>query len=90
MRYVSTRGAAKPRPFTEIVLEGLASDGGLFVPEALPRLGAEELAAMRGMDYAELACAVLSRLADDIPAADLKGLVEKTYTKEIFGSNATM
>jgi len=86
MRYVSTRGAAKPQAFTEIVLEGLASDGGLFVPEALPRLGAKELAAMRGMNYSELASAVLSRFADDIPAADLKGLVGKTYTKEIFGS----
>jgi len=86
MRYVSTRGAARPPAFSEIVLEGLASDGGLFVPEALPRLGAKELAAMRGMNYAGLALAVLSRFADDIPAADLKGLVEKTYTKEIFGS----
>jgi len=86
MRYVSTRGAARPQAFTEIVLEGLASDGGLFVPEALPRLGAKELAAMRGMNYAGLASAVLSRFADDIPAADLEGLVGKTYTKEVFGS----
>ncbi len=86
MRYVSTRGVAKPQAFTEIVLEGLAPDGGLFVPEALPRLSADELAAMRGMNYAELAFAVLSRFADEVPAADLKRLVEKTYTKESFGS----
>ena len=85
MHYVSTRGLAKPQAFAEIVLEGLASDGGLFVPEALPRLSADELAAMRGMKYGELASAVLSRFADDIPAADLKRLVEKTYTKEVFG-----
>ena len=86
MRYVSTRGLAKRQAFTEIVLEGLAPDGGLFVPEVLPRLSAEELAAMRGMDYAELAFAVLSRFADDVPAAEIKRLVERTYTREVFGS----
>jgi threonine synthase len=86
MRYVSTRGAAAPQTFTEIVLEGLAPDGGLFVPDALPRLSATELAAMRGMDYAGLACAVLSRFAEDLPSDDLEGLVRRTYTREIFGS----
>lgn len=86
MHYVSTRGLAKPQAFTEIVLEGLASDGGLFVPEALPRLSADELAAMRGMNYGELASAVLSRFADDVPAAEIKRLIERTYTKEVFGS----
>ncbi len=86
MRYLSTRGAARPQPFAEIVLEGLASDGGLFVPEGFPDLTTNELSAMRGMTYAELAYAVLSRFADDIPAADLQGLVAKTYTKETFGS----
>ena len=86
MRYVSTRGLAKRQAFTEIVLEGLAPDGGLFVPEVLPRLSAEELAAMRGMHYAGLAFAVLSRFADDVPAAEIKRLVERTYTREVFGS----
>ena len=85
MRYVSTRGAGRPQPFAEIVLEGLAGDGGLFVPEGVPDLSAKELSAMRGMTYPELAYAVLSRFADDIPAADLRGLVGKTYTKETFG-----
>jgi threonine synthase len=86
MHYVSTRGLAKRQAFTEIVLEGLAPDGGLFVPEALPRLSAEELAAMRGMDYGELASAVLSKFADDVPAAEIKRLVERTYTRQVFGS----
>ena len=86
MRYVSTRGAARPQPFAEVVLEGLAPDGGLFVPESFPELSANELSAMRGMTYAELAYAVLSRFADDIPAADLRNLAAKTYTKETFGS----
>ena len=85
MRYVSTRGGAKPQPFTEILLEGLAPDGGLFVPEEFPRLGAADLAAMRGMSYPQLAFAILSKLAD-IPAGDLKRLVAATYTEKIFGS----
>ncbi len=86
MLYVSTRGGAKPQPFTEILLEGLAPDGGLYLPQEFPGLGAAGLAAMRGMSYAELAFAILSKFADDIPSRDLKQLVDATYTKEIFGS----
>jgi threonine synthase len=86
MRYVSTRGGAKPLPFTEILLEGLAPDGGLFVPEEFPKLSDSELAAMRGMSYPELAFAILAKFVDDIPSDDLKRLVDRTYTKEIFGS----
>ena len=85
MRYISTRGGAQPQPFTEILLEGLAPGGGLFVPEKLPRLEAKDLAAMRGMSYRELAFAVLSKFADDIPAADLKRLIDASYTKKAFG-----
>src|SRR6266581_8158310 len=86
MRYVSTRGGAKPQAFTEILLEGLAPDGGLFVPEGFPKFGPADLSAMRRMSYAELAFEILSRFADDIPAGDLKRLVAATYTKTIFGS----
>src|SRR6266540_1789970 len=87
MLYVSSRGGAKPQPFTEIMLEGLAPDGGLFLPESFPKLGPAELAAMRGMNYREIAFAVLSKFADDIPLGDLKRLIDKTYTKAIFGSD---
>jgi len=87
VRYVSTRGGVQPQPFTEILLEGLAPGGGLFLPEKFPRLSPSELAAMRGMSYRELAFAVLSRFADDIPAPDLKGLVDRSYTKAAFGSD---
>jgi len=86
VRYLSTRGGAKPQPFTGILLEGLAPDGGLFVPERYPRLSAAELAALRGMGYRELALAVLSKFADDLPASDLKGLIDRTYTRAVFGS----
>ena len=61
MRYVSTRGGAKPQPFMEILLEGLAPDGGLFLPEEYPRLATADLSAMRRMSYAELAFAILSK-----------------------------
>jgi threonine synthase len=87
VRYVSTRGGAKPQPFTEILLEGLAPDGGLYLPEEFPRLAESDLAAMRGMGYRELAFAVLSKFMDDIPAADLKRLVDATYTKKVFGGD---
>ena len=87
MLYLSTRGGAKPQPFTAILLEGLAPDGGLFLPEEFPRLSPAELAAMRGMSYRELAFAVLVKFADDIPSGDLKRLIDKTYTSAIFGSD---
>jgi len=87
VRYLSTRGGAQPKPFTEILLEGLAPDGGLFVPEKFPRLDPKDLAAMRGMSYRELAFALLSRFVDDIPAADLRHLVDATYSKDVFGSD---
>ena len=86
MRYVSTRGGAKPQPFTGILLEGLAPDGGLFLPEKFPKLAPADLSAMRRMSYAELAFAIVSKFADDIPAGDLKRLVEATYTKAVFGT----
>ncbi len=84
MRYISTRGQAPTLRFSEILLGGLAADGGLYLPETYPRFSAEELAAMRGMNYRELAFAVLSRLIDDIPAADLKAIIDKTYTAEVY------
>ncbi|HTQ75400.1 MAG TPA: threonine synthase [Burkholderiales bacterium] len=86
MRYVSTRGG-KPQAFTAILLEGLAPDGGLYLPEKFPRLASSELSAMRGMGYRGLAFAVLSKFIDDIPAAELRGLVDATYTRKTFGSD---
>lgn len=81
MRYVSTRGDAPAKRFTEILLEGLAADGGLYVPEAFPRA---DLSSWRALSYPDLAFAVLSKFMDDVP--ELKDLVKKTYAKEIFGS----
>ncbi len=80
MRYLSTRGNAPALTFSQILLGGLAPDGGLYLPETYPQFSADDLTAMRDMDYRQLAFAVLSRLADDIPVDDLKALIDKTYT----------
>jgi threonine synthase len=87
MRYLSTRGAMAPQTFSAILLEGLAPDGGLVVPEAYPRFSAAELAGLRPLDYRELAFAILSRYADDIPPGDLRAIIDRTYTKAVFGSD---
>ena len=87
MRYISTRDDS-PNPqgktFTEILLGGLAPDGGLYLPESYPQLTRPELDAWRTMTYPELAFAVLSKFVDDIPPDDLKKLVEKTYTGAVY------
>ena len=82
MKYVSTRGDAPPRRFSEILLEGLAPDGGLYLPEQFPQA---DLDALRKCSYPELAHAVLAHFMDDIPG--LKGIIERTYTARIFGSS---
>ena len=89
MRYISTRGAwaNDPQPFRAILLEGLAPDGGLAVPERYPRFSAAEFEALRPLGYRDLATAVLARFITDIPASDLRALAAKTYRKETFGSD---
>ena len=90
MRYLSTRGHADRKRFCEILLEGLAPDGGLYLPEAYPQISAAELARLRQVlntqGYAALAFEVLSLYIDDIPAKDLRALCEKTYTEVNFGT----
>jgi threonine synthase len=87
-KYVSTRGADadQPKSFCEILLAGLATDGGLYVPQAYPSLSAEEMAEIRGLSYPALAFNIISRFVDDIPANDLRDIISKTYREEIFGS----
>ena len=88
MKYLSTRGAATPRGFSDILLEGLAPDGGLYLPTHYPKVDDATLARWRGLPYADLAFEILSLYIDDIPAADLKRLVRATYTETVFGSAA--
>ena len=82
MKYVSTRGGADAKRFSEILLEGLAADGGLYVPESYPRV---DLKVLRNLSYQDLAFNLLSRFMDDVPA--LEDIVRRTYTKAIFGSD---
>lgn len=86
MNYISTRGGMAPLPFSDILLEGLAPDGGLAVPEQLPQISAETLESWRGLPYADLAFEVLSRFATDIPTEDLRRLTRAAYTPQIFNS----
>ena len=90
MRYVSTRGHADRKRFCEILLEGLAPDGGLYLPETYPLVDAVTLAAWREVylkqGYADLAFEILSLYIDDIPAEDLRAMCRKTYTAAVFGT----
>ncbi|MCW5262960.1 threonine synthase [Verminephrobacter eiseniae] len=92
MKYISTRGQAGRRPFCDILLEGLAPDGGLYLPEHYPQIDDAALTRLRQVwheqGYAELAYQLLSLYIDDIPAADLRALCAKTYTAEVFGSRS--
>lgn len=90
MRYLSTRGHADRKRFCEILLEGLAPDGGLYLPEHYPQVDEPTLARWRQVyrdeGYAALAFEVLSLYIDDIPADDLRALCARTYTEEVFGT----
>ncbi len=92
MQYLSTRGHPERKRFCEILLEGLAPDGGLYLPQHYPQVTGAELARLRSVyaiqGYASLAFEVLSLYIDDIPADDLKALCIKTYTSEVFGTDA--
>ena len=91
MFYVSTRGYSEGQRFCDILLEGLAPDGGLYLPETYPSVGEAKLEHWRDIfhrqGYAALAFEILSLYIDDIPSDDLRKLCLKTYTKEVFGSS---
>ncbi|MBL8307163.1 MAG: threonine synthase [Rubrivivax sp.] len=86
MKYISTRGDRTLRGFSDILLEGLAPDGGLYLPTHYPQVDAAQLSRWRGLAYAELAFEILSLFIDDIPPADLKRLCDATYTEAVFGT----
>jgi len=85
MKYISTRGDKTERGFSEILLEGLAPDGGLYLPTSYPKIDGATLTKWRGLSYAELAYEILSLYIDDIPSNDLKAIAAKTYTKATYG-----
>ncbi len=79
MKYCSTRGQVKGLSFTESIMMGLADDGGLLLPEEIPQLSREEMTKLSSLPYAELAFEIISKFATDIPAADLKALIDRSY-----------
>ena len=85
MKYVSTRGNAPEASFLDILLSGLAPDGGLYLPASYPPIGRAELDRWRTLPYADLAAAVLGRFVTDIPAADIERLCRATYTAQVYG-----
>jgi threonine synthase len=88
MHYASTRGYAATAEssvqFSEILLGGLAPDGGLYLPKSYPQVTPAELTAWRELSYAGLAFEVLSKFATDIPSGDLKAITTKTYTAQVY------
>ena len=86
MKYISTRGNTPAKTFTEILLGGLAPDGGLYMPERYPQASRAELDAWRKLSYADLAFAVLSKFITDIPADDLRAIINKTYTAAVYSN----
>jgi len=80
MRYISTRGNAPALNFEDVLLAGLASDGGLYVPENLPRFTQEEIASWAGLPYHELAFRVMRPFVEgSISDTDFKQILEETY-----------
>jgi len=79
MKYRSTRGQVSGISFKDAVMMGLADDGGLLLPESIPTFSKEELRKMAALPYADLAFQVISEFTDDIPSADLKDLIDRSY-----------
>ena len=88
MKYISTRGDTDPKPFSEVLLMGLAPDGGLMLPEHYPQVSAQTLESWRGLSYPDLAFEVMRLFITDIPAADLRDIINRTYTEAAFGTKA--
>lgn len=88
MNYISTRGNTAPKTFSEVLLMGLAPDGGLMLPERYPQIDAATLDKWRGLSYPDLAFEIMRLFATDIPEDDLRAIIGNTYTEEAFGTQA--
>lgn len=84
MKYISTRGGMQPISYSEALLEGLAPDGGLAVPETMPRLDADQIEAWRSLSYPELAVEVLGLFATDIAREELQRMCSAAYSRDNF------
>ena len=81
MRYISTRGKCPAQNFEEVLLTGLAPDGGLYIPETLPQLSREQIMAWKGLSYAELAFEIirLFTAGSSVTDAELKAMIDECY-----------
>jgi threonine synthase len=80
VKFISTRGQAPALSFEDVVLTGLANDGGLYVPESIPQFSLEEIAAMRGLPYNELAFKIMSPfIGDELRDSELKDIIDRSY-----------
>ena len=86
MKYISTRGATDRKTFGEVLLMGLAPDGGLMLPEHYPQIDRATLDKWRGLAYADLAFEIMRLFATDIPEGGLRAIINRTYTAEVFGN----
>lgn len=85
MQYISTRGGSLGS-YSDILLEGLAPNGGLAVPEFIPALSADDFERLRGLDYAQLATEIIGLYATDIPRDDLATICQRAYNTGRFDS----
>ena len=80
MKYISTRGGCPPQNFEQVLLSGLAPDGGLFIPQTLPTFSAEQIEAMKSLQYADLALEIVTPFVDgEIPTSQLKKVIDESY-----------
>ncbi|HMW48210.1 MAG TPA: threonine synthase, partial [Cellvibrionaceae bacterium] len=91
MNYISTRGKAPKLSFEDVVLTGLASDGGLYVPESIPQFSQTEIASFRSLSYQELAYKIIAPFVDgEIDEANLKAIIAKSYAQFRHGAIAPL
>jgi threonine synthase len=80
VRYVSSRGGVPPCDFEQALLDGLAADGGLYLPESWPRLDRDRLEALRGASYQQVAATVLAPFVEGVLSeTELRGMIDKAY-----------
>ncbi|MEA4832050.1 MAG: threonine synthase [Oscillospiraceae bacterium] len=87
MKYISTRGGCDGVSSAYAIKKGLCADGGLYMPEAIPQLTAQELKELCGKDYAGRAEAILNKYLDDFGPELIHSLCQKAYSPERFGNN---
>jgi threonine synthase len=87
MKYISTRGKSPELNFCDVLLSGLAPDGGLYLPKSYPKFTENDLNHMRSMSYQDLAFSIFEKFIDDIPSNDLLEIINKTYTSDTFRYN---